>query len=381
MGILDKLLGRVDPTDALFAAAAASNEVEVRNALDRGANPNAREPSEGQAPLHVAVRRSWKPRHAEPGVAVRTRSNLGDVASTVDVLLKAGALPGSPDNDGITPLHWAAGHGMTNVVRLLIEAGADVNTRDASSYTPLHQAVSSGHLEVARALIGAGADVNVRSSQGETALTFAEQTRAVTSAGKDPFEFRRDLLKDHPRHLKVLETAAEKSGWKNPLPKGWGRGIALQQSFGSIVAQVVDVEVTAEGKVRAHRVVCAVDCGFAVNPNGLIAQMESGAIYGLTAALYGEITIDKGAVVQSNFHDYQMLRMDEAPLLETYVVNSGEALGGAGEPGTPAIAPALTNAIFAATGTRIRELPVKNYDLKVKMRETAGHEAVGVNAV
>ena len=123
------------------------------------------------------------------------------------------------------------------------------------------------------------------------------------------------------------------------------------------------------------------DCGFAVNPNGLIAQMESGAIYGLTAALYGEITIDKGAVVQSNFHDYQMLRMDEAPLLETYVVNSGEALGGAGEPGTPAIAPALTNAIFAATGTRIRELPVKNYDLKVKMRETAGHEAVGVNAV
>ena len=201
------------------------------------------------------------------------------------------------------------------------------------------------------------------------------------AAGKDPFEFRRDLLKDHPRHLKVLETAAEKSGWKNPLPKGWGRGIALQQSFGSIVAQVVDVEVSAEGKVRAHRVVCAVDCGFAVNPNGLIAQMESGAIYGLTAALYGEITIDKGAVVQSNFHDYQMLRMDEAPLLETYIVNSGEALGGAGEPGTPAIAPALTNAIFAATGTRIRELPVKNYDLKVKMRETAGHEAVGVNAV
>ena len=200
------------------------------------------------------------------------------------------------------------------------------------------------------------------------------------AAGKDPYQFRRELLVGEPRLLKVLDTVAEKAGWSNPLPKGWGRGIALQRSFGSIVAQVVEVQVAADGKVRAHRVVCVVDCGFAINPNGLIAQMESGAIYGLTAALYGEITIDKGAVVQSNFHDYQMVRMDDAPLLETYIVNSDQALGGAGEPGTPAIAPALANAIFAATGTRIRELPVKNYDLKIKLRETASIATTGQDA-
>ena len=145
----------------------------------------------------MAVRRSWKPRHAGPGSAVRTRSALADVANTVGVLLKAGAQPGSADNDGITPLHWAAGHGMTNVARLLIEAGADVNARDTSSYTPLHQAVSSGHLEVARVLIGVGADVNVTSIHDETALTFAEQNRVVTSDGHDPFEPLRILLREH----------------------------------------------------------------------------------------------------------------------------------------------------------------------------------------
>ena len=197
MSILDRILGRGDPTDALFAAAAASNEVEIRKALHRGASPRAREPSEGQTPLHVAVRRSWKPRHAEPGVAVRTRAALADVARTVSVLIEAGAEPASPDNDGITALHWAAGHGMTNVVRLLIEAGADANARDKSSYTPLHQAVSAGHLEGARVLIDAGADANVRSSHGETPLTFAEKNRAVTSAGQDAFEPLRKLLREH----------------------------------------------------------------------------------------------------------------------------------------------------------------------------------------
>lgn len=180
---------------------------------------------------------------------------------------------------------------------------------------------------------------------------------------KDPYEFRRELLAKNPRFLKVLELAAEKAEWQKPLPPNWGRGIAIHQSFGSIVAEVMEIEISDDGILQPQRVVCVVDPGFAVHPNGLIAQMESGIIYGLTAALYGEITIENGAVVQSNFHDYQMVRMKDAPVIETYIINSGHRLGGAGEPGTPAIAPALANAIFNATGKRLRELPIMHHDL------------------
>lgn len=182
------------------------------------------------------------------------------------------------------------------------------------------------------------------------------------AAGRDAYQYRRDLLVNSPRFRKVLDTAAEKSGWDRPLPENRGRGIAIHRSFGTIVAQVVEVEVV-DGKVKAHRVVCAVDAGFAMHPDGMKAQMESGIVYGLTAALYSDISIRRGAVAQSNFHDYQMLRMNESPEIETHIINSGEKIGGAGEPGTPAIAPALTNAIFNATGKRIRELPVKLHDL------------------
>jgi len=188
-------------------------------------------------------------------------------------------------------------------------------------------------------------------------------------AGRDPYELRRELLADRPRHRAVLDLAAQKAGWGERLPKGRGRGISLQESFGTIVAQVVDVTVSS-GQVKVDRVVCAVDPGFAVSPDGLVAQMESGIIYGLSAALYGEITIANGAVVQGNFHDYPMVRIDETPVIETHVIASGEALGGAGEPGTPGIAPALANAIFAATGTRIRELPVRKYDLEFRIEES-----------
>ena len=182
------------------------------------------------------------------------------------------------------------------------------------------------------------------------------------SAGKDPYQYRRDLLAGAPRFRTVLDAAAEKAGWDTPLPDNWGRGIAIHKSFGTIVAQVVDVEIV-DGRVFPRRVVCAVDAGFAMHPDGMRAQMESGIIYGLTAALYSEISIRRGAVAQSNFHDYPMLRMDESPEIETVIVNSHERVGGAGEPGTPAIAPALTNAIFNATGKRIRELPVRLHDL------------------
>ena len=190
------------------------------------------------------------------------------------------------------------------------------------------------------------------------------------AAGKDGYQYRRALLEEEPRLRTVLDRAAKEADWSRPLPEGWGRGIALQRSFGTIVAQVLEVEVV-NGNVRVDRVVCAVDPGFAVNPDGLVAQIESGVIYGLTAALHGEITIEAGAVKQSNFHDYEMVRMPQAPKIETYIINSGETWGGAGEPGTPTVAPALANAVYDATGTRIRQLPLKIYDLNFRIRETA----------
>ena len=175
--------------------------------------------------------------------------------------------------------------------------------------------------------------------------------------GQDPLELRRKLLAEHPRHLAVLNAVAEASGWATPPAAGRGRGVAIQESFGSIVAEVAEVSVE-NGNVRVHDVWCAIDCGFAVHPEGVKAQMESAINYGLTAALYGEITFTDGKVDQSNFHDYQILRINEAPAIHVTIVNSGAQMGGAGEPGTPPIAPAVAGAIYAATGKRIRKLPI-----------------------
>ncbi len=186
----------------------------------------------------------------------------------------------------------------------------------------------------------------------------------AAAAGKDACELRRELLRDHPRHLSVLNLAAEKAGWGTPLPAGRHRGIAVAESFGSFVAQVAEVSVAGHGGVRVHRVVCAVDCGPVVSPDAIEAQMEGGIVFGLTAALYGAITIEKGRVVQSNFHDYPMLRMNEMPVVETYIVPSTEKQGGIGEPGVPPIAPAVCNAIFAATGKRVRKLPISTEELR-----------------
>ena len=177
---------------------------------------------------------------------------------------------------------------------------------------------------------------------------------------KDPLALRRELLAAKPRYLKVLDTAAREAGWGTPLPAGSGRGIALRASFGSIVAQVAEVAVTDGKTLQVKRVTCAIDCGPVVNPAIVRAQMESGIIYGLSAALYGEITLAGGAVEQGNFPDYDAVRLADAPVMAVHLVDSGSsAIGGVGEPGTPPIAPAVANAIFAATGKRLRDLPLR----------------------
>lgn len=178
------------------------------------------------------------------------------------------------------------------------------------------------------------------------------------AAGQDPVAYRRALLAKHPRHLAALNLAAEKFGWGKPAAAGRGHGIAVHESFGSYVAQAAEVSVE-NGRIRVHRVVCAIDCGPAVNPLGVEAQIESGIAYGLGAALHSSLSMKAGRVQESNFHDFRVLRLDEMPVVEVHIVPSTEKMGGVGEPGTPPIAPAVANAVFALTGQRLRELPLR----------------------
>jgi isoquinoline 1-oxidoreductase beta subunit len=179
------------------------------------------------------------------------------------------------------------------------------------------------------------------------------------AGGKDPYELRRKLLANQPRMLGVLDLAAQKANWGSKLPPG-------HFSFDSYVAQVVEASVAKDGAVRVHRVVCAVDCGTVINPDTVKAQMEGGIVFGLTAALKTEITLKDGKVEQSNFHDYQMMRIFESPKIEVYIVPSSANPTGVGEPGVPPVAPALANAIFAVTGKRVRRLPIRASDLTDK---------------
>lgn len=197
-------------------------------------------------------------------------------------------------------------------------------------------------------------------SVGNTHTAFVMETaidELAFRAGTDAVEYRQKLLAGYPRHLAALVTAAEKAGWGNPFPAGHFRGVAVHAAMGSVVAQVIEISYLNKN-LKIHRVVCAIACGLAVNPDGIVAQMESGIIYGLTAALFGEITIEKGAIQQHNFHDYRMLRMEEAPAIEVHIIEDDGKMGGAGEPGVAPVAPALANAFFAATGKRVRNLPL-----------------------
>ena len=183
------------------------------------------------------------------------------------------------------------------------------------------------------------------------------------AGGQDPYQFRRKLLSKDRVRLAVLDAAAQQAGWDKPSAPGISRGIALVDAYGSLCAQVVEASIGDKSQVKVHRVVAALDTGHVVNPAILTSQVESGVVYGLTAALYGAITIENGRVSQGNFDDYEMPRMADMPMVETVLMPSGGFWGGGGEVAVPPLAPALCNAIFAATGKRIRSLPLKAQDL------------------
>ena len=198
-------------------------------------------------------------------------------------------------------------------------------------------------------------------SVGHSHTAFATECFVDELAGlaqKDPYQFRRALLQKHPRHLGVLDLAAQKAGWGKPLPKGMGRGIAVHFAFESYSAHVAEVSVE-DGNVRVHRMVCAIDCGQYVNPGIIAAQTEGGAIFGASAALFQELTFENGRLQQTNFNTFPVMRMNECPQIETHIVDNHEKSGGIGEPGVPCAAPAIANALFAATGKRIRKLPIR----------------------
>jgi isoquinoline 1-oxidoreductase beta subunit len=202
-------------------------------------------------------------------------------------------------------------------------------------------------------------------SVGHTHTAFVMETmidELSASTGQDPVAYRQKLFADHPRHLAALNLVAEKGEWKKELPKGRYKGIAVHEAFGSYVGIIAEVSI-ADGQVRVHKIDCAIDCGLAVNPDGVKAQLESGIIFGLTMALYGELTVEAGKLQQNNFYDFRMARMHESPEINVFIVDSKEKMGGAGECSVPPTAPAIVNAIFAATGKRIYNLPIANHKL------------------
>jgi isoquinoline 1-oxidoreductase beta subunit len=245
---------------------------------------------------------------------------------------------------------------------MLVKEGIDGTSIEGASNLPY--AIADLQVELHSPQLGV--PVQWWRSVGSTHTGFATEAfidELAVAAGKDPVAFRKALLGKAPKHAEVLELAAQKAGWGTPLAPGQAgekraRGVAVHESFNTTVAQVVEVTVTKDNKFTVDRVVCAVNCGIAVNPDVIRAQMEGGIGFGLSAALYGAITLKDGVVEQSNFHDYPVLRINEMPAVEVHIVASNDKPTGVGEPGVPPIAPAVANALAAATGKRLRRLPL-----------------------
>ncbi len=238
-----------------------------------------------------------------------------------------------------------------------LKGGVDRNAIEGALEVPY----GIPNVEVAFSELELAVPVGFWRSVGHSHTAFAVESfidELAQAAGRDPVAFRRDLLGAAPRHRAVLDLAAERAGWGTALPPNWGRGVAVHESFGSVVAEIAEVSVGDRNEVRVHRVICAVDCGTIVNPDTVMAQMESGIVYGLSAALTGRITLAGGRVKEGNFHDYPVLRIDRMPVVEVHLVPNADPPAGVGEPGTPPIAPAVANAVFAATGRRFRSLPL-----------------------
>jgi len=251
---------------------------------------------------------------------------------------------------------------------VMVKDGIDHTSVEGASDTPY----SIPNLQVELHSTTNGVPVLWWRSVGHSHTAFVMESfmdELAHKAGLDPYRYRRALLAKHPRNLKVLQTAAEKAGWGKPLPKGRARGIAVHESFGSYIAQVAEVSLDKSGSIKVHRVVCAIDCGRIVNPDTIKAQMESGIIFGLSAAMYGAITFKNGRVEQGNFDSYPLVRMSAAPRIEVHIVASTAEPGGVGEPGVPPIAPAVANALFALNGARVRTLPMTPERVRAAMKK------------
>jgi isoquinoline 1-oxidoreductase beta subunit len=246
---------------------------------------------------------------------------------------------------------------------MMIKDGVDATSVEGVADSPYVKAVAAHRIELHSP--EPGIPVLWWRSVGHSYNAFVMESlvdELAHAAGADPVAYRRRLLAQHPRHLAALELAAEKFDWDAPLPAGRGKGIAVHESFGSFVAHAAEVSIAKDERgseaIRVHRVVCAIDCGPVVNPLTVAAQMESGIAFGLGAALYSKLTFRDGQVQESNYHDYRVLRLSEMPAVAVHIVPSNEKMGGVGEPGTPPVAPAVANAVFALTGRRLRELPL-----------------------
>jgi len=248
----------------------------------------------------------------------------------------------------------------TGFEKMLVHDGIDATSVEGASDSPYLDAVAARLVTLHTPQVPV--PVHFWRSVGNTHTAFAMECmidELAWAAGRDPLEFRAALLAQKPRHLKALQTAAQNAGWGTPPPSGHARGLAVHESFGTIVAECAEVSVDADKRIRVHKVSAAVDCGMAVNPLALEAQIQGAIAYGLAAALYSEVTLKDGRVEQSNFHDYRVLRMPDMPTVTVQIIQSEARMGGIGEPGTPPIAPAVANAVYAVTKQRLRSLPLR----------------------